>query len=51
MPELPEVETVKNELTPHIIGREFTGVTLFWDGIVNTYMIHGLLFQNSCILI
>ncbi|MDP6043493.1 MAG: DNA-formamidopyrimidine glycosylase family protein, partial [Dehalococcoidales bacterium] len=34
MPELPEVETVKNELTPHIIGREFTGVTLFWDGIV-----------------
>ncbi len=34
MPELPEVETVKNELTPHIVGREITGVTLFWDGIV-----------------
>ena len=34
MPELPEVETVKNELTPHIVGRKLTGVTLFWDGIV-----------------
>ena len=34
MPELPEVETVKNELTPHIIGRKLTGVTLLWEGIV-----------------
>jgi len=34
MPELPEVETIKNELLPHIIGRKITGVTLFWDGIV-----------------
>ena len=34
MPELPEVETVKNELTPHIVGRKIIGVTLFWDGIV-----------------
>ena len=34
MPELPEVETVKNELLPHIVGRQITGVTLFWDGIV-----------------
>lgn len=34
MPELPEVETVKNELAPHIIGRRIAGVTLFWDGIV-----------------
>ena len=28
MPELPEVETIKNELPPHIIGRRFTGVTV-----------------------
>ena len=28
MPELPEVETIKNELYPHIIGRRFTGVTV-----------------------
>ncbi len=34
MPELPEVETVKNELAPHILGRTFTDVTLLWDGIV-----------------
>jgi len=34
MPELPEVETVKNELSPHIIGRCITGITLLWEGIV-----------------
>lgn len=34
MPELPEVETVKNELSPYIIGRKITGVTLLWEGIV-----------------
>ena len=34
MPELPEVETVKNELTPHILGRRITGITLPWEGIV-----------------
>ncbi len=34
MPELPEVETVKNELTPYIIGRKVTAVTLIWEGIV-----------------
>ena len=34
MPELPEVETIKNELLPHIVGRRVTGVTLLWEGIV-----------------
>ena len=34
MPELPEVETVRNELTPFVIGRRITGVTLVWEGIV-----------------
>jgi len=34
MPELPEVETIKNELLPHIAGRCITGVTLLWEGIV-----------------
>jgi formamidopyrimidine-DNA glycosylase len=34
MPELPEVETVKNELVPHIVGRKLTGITLLWEGIV-----------------
>lgn len=34
MPELPEVETVRNELAPHVTGRRITGVTFLWDGIV-----------------
>ncbi len=34
MPELPEVETIKNELAPHVIGHTIAGVTLFDDKIV-----------------
>ena len=34
MPELPEVETVKNELLPYVIGRSISGVTLFWEGML-----------------
>ncbi len=34
MPELPEVETIKNELLPYVIGHRITGITLFWEGIV-----------------
>ena len=34
MPELPEVETIRNELLSHIINRHVTGITLFWEGIV-----------------
>ena len=34
MPELPEVETVKNELLPYVIDRRITAVTLIWEGIV-----------------
>jgi formamidopyrimidine-DNA glycosylase len=34
MPELPEVETIKTELTPHVIGHTITAVTLFDDKIV-----------------
>ncbi len=29
MPELPEVETIKNELLPVLVGKRFTGVTIF----------------------
>ena len=35
MPELPEVETIKNELLPHIVNHRVTDVTLFWEGIVH----------------
>lgn len=34
MPELPEVETIKNELLPHVIGRTIKGVDIFWDKMV-----------------
>jgi len=34
MPELPEVETVKNELLPRVKGHHITGVDLEWEGIV-----------------
>jgi formamidopyrimidine-DNA glycosylase len=34
MPELPEVETVKNEILPHVAGRTITGITLLWERIV-----------------
>jgi len=34
MPELPEVESIKNELLPYIVGRYISGVALFWAGIV-----------------
>ncbi|MBI4285761.1 MAG: DNA-formamidopyrimidine glycosylase [Chloroflexi bacterium] len=34
MPELPEVETIKNELAPHVIGERILAVTILWDKIV-----------------
>ncbi|MBM3132656.1 MAG: bifunctional DNA-formamidopyrimidine glycosylase/DNA-(apurinic or apyrimidinic site) lyase [Chloroflexi bacterium] len=35
MPELPEVETIKNALVPRIVGRRVTGVELFWPRAVH----------------
>jgi formamidopyrimidine-DNA glycosylase len=34
MPELPEVETIKNELIPRVIGRQISQVTILDDKIV-----------------
>jgi formamidopyrimidine-DNA glycosylase len=31
MPELPEVETIKNELLPCVVGRTIKGVSLLWE--------------------
>jgi formamidopyrimidine-DNA glycosylase len=31
MPELPEVETIKNDLAPHVTGRIINSVTLLWE--------------------
>lgn len=36
MPELPEVETIRNELLPYVVGRTITGVALFWEKIVRS---------------
>ncbi|MCX6013131.1 MAG: bifunctional DNA-formamidopyrimidine glycosylase/DNA-(apurinic or apyrimidinic site) lyase [Chloroflexi bacterium] len=35
MPELPEVETIKNDLLPFITGRRFTMVEIFWNKAVH----------------
>jgi formamidopyrimidine-DNA glycosylase len=34
MPELPEVETIKNELAPRVIGRKIEAIDLPWEGII-----------------
>ena len=34
MPELPEVETIKNELLPYVIGHRIADITLLWERIV-----------------
>jgi len=30
MPELPEVETIKNDLLPHVLGHRFSNVDILW---------------------
>lgn len=34
MPELPEVETIRSDLAPHVTGRSFVNVELSWPGCV-----------------
>lgn len=34
MPELPEVETIKNDLLPRIVGCHVTSIILLWAGVV-----------------
>ena len=34
MPELPEVETIRRDLLPYLIGRTFERVDLYWPGVV-----------------
>lgn len=45
MPELPEVETIKNELLPYVLGRTVTGVTLFWDRTVRSPAVGEFVFR------
>jgi formamidopyrimidine-DNA glycosylase len=34
MPELPEVETIKNELLPHVLNRTIQSVDVYWDKMI-----------------
>lgn len=34
MPELPEVETIRRELEPHVVGRTVRDLSFDWEGIV-----------------
>ncbi len=34
MPELPEVETIKNEIMPYVVGHKIISVEIFWEGMV-----------------
>jgi formamidopyrimidine-DNA glycosylase len=34
MPELPEVETIKNEIAPVVLGHKIKSVEVLWDGMV-----------------
>ena len=43
MPELPEVETIKNELAPYIVGHRIERVTLAWEGVVKKRSVEGFL--------
>ena len=45
MPELPEVETIKNELLPYVIGRVIQGIEVYWDGMVKYLPVKEFLSQ------
>jgi formamidopyrimidine-DNA glycosylase len=45
MPELPEVETIRRELGPSLVGRTITGVTVGWEGCVDRPSLEGFCDQ------
>jgi len=47
MPELPEVETIKRDLTSRILGRSFAGATINWPKMVQ---IHSSEHFASCLI-
>ena len=40
MPELPEVETVTNEIRPYVVGRRVSSVEVFWPGTVRGHSVN-----------
>jgi formamidopyrimidine-DNA glycosylase len=59
MPELPEVETIKRELMPYVVGKKITGVEIYWDrmlrqssieefqGRIREQRIHGIMRRGK----
>jgi formamidopyrimidine-DNA glycosylase len=47
MPELPEVETIKRDLWPRLVGRSITGVTVGWEGCVDRPSVRS--FRNQVV--
>ncbi|MBI2865464.1 MAG: bifunctional DNA-formamidopyrimidine glycosylase/DNA-(apurinic or apyrimidinic site) lyase [Chloroflexi bacterium] len=47
MPELPEVETIKNDLQPRVLGRSIVGVKLEWTGAVETPTAGGFTAESA----
>jgi formamidopyrimidine-DNA glycosylase len=47
MPELPEVETVKNQLVAHVIGRTIREIELQWAGMVRETPVPEFLSQTK----
>jgi formamidopyrimidine-DNA glycosylase len=45
MPEMPEVETIKRDLWPRLVGRTITGVTVGWEGCVDRPSVRGFCDQ------
>ena len=45
MPELPEVETIKNDLHPLLVGRTIVAVKRGWEGCVDRPSVEGFCDQ------
>jgi formamidopyrimidine-DNA glycosylase len=43
MPELPEVETVTNEIRPYVLGRYIVDVEVYWPGTVKGNTVEGFI--------
>lgn len=43
MPELPEVETVTNEIRPYVLGRRIDDVKVYWPGTVKGNSVEGFI--------
>ncbi len=43
MPELPEVETVTNEIRPYVLGRRIENVEVFWPGTAKGNTVEGFI--------